>query len=389
MFTCAYCRVKLFLSGRECFRYYILPAEDVHEEICYVPYWRFKGLDFSVAPFAVTGKYVDQTILARGQGAFPGNLGFRPQVLTLRFVSPKTPGRFLPAAVPMHDAFAVAEAHASSFGDSGRVFHRAFIGKTASLLYAPVYEKDGALYDAVLKRRLLVRSPAIAEELNAAQQQEDWSVEFLSTLCPECGWQLTGEKESAVFICGNCVSVWEMTGRTLERVECIVADGNEEEGLCYAPFWRIAVAANGIALETYADFARAVNLPKAIRPEWEEQKLFFWFPAFKTRPDLFLRLATLLVVDQPRITEGAGRISAERQPLAPITLRAQEAANGLTAVLAKLATKQLFEVLPHADLKLKSAALVLLPFRQNSIEFIAVDLNFRIPRLLFPHAGTV
>ncbi len=388
MFCCAYCRVKLFLSGRDFFKYYIPPAEDVHADIFYVPYWRFKGLEYRVMPFEVSGRHVDQTSLAIGRGSFPDNLGFRSQVLTLRFVSPEAPGRFLPASVPLDDAFTLAEGPSVDHTGLAKVFHRAFIGRTASMIYAPVYEKEGMVYDAVLKSPLSECTPAVGEAFKTAVRQVDWSVEFFSTLCPECGWQLTGEKDSSIFICGNCVSVWEMSGRSLQRVEFIVASGGGE-GLFYAPFWRIAAAAKGIELRTYADFARAVNLPKAIKPEWEQQELFFWFPAFKTSPDFFLRLATLLTIDQPQIVNDDKRIWTGRQSFAPVTLRAQEAAYGLKAALAKLAPKKLYAMLPAADLKMRRAALVLLPFRQNGMEFVEVNLNFRMPSNVFSHSAAV
>jgi hypothetical protein len=382
MFCCAYCRVKLFLTGRDFFKFFIPPAEDVPAEIFYVPYWRFKGLAYTVVPFEVSGKYMDQTALACGPGSFPANLGFRTQVLTLRFLSPESAGRFLPANVRISEAFTLAEGHIAEHAGPANMLHHAFVGRTASMIYAPVYEKDGTVYDAVLKEPLSARTPAIAEAFRTAGTRADWSVEFLSTLCPECGWQLTGENESAIFICGNCVSVWEVSGGSIGRVEFIIAPAGDE-GLFYAPFWRISVAAKGIDLRTYADFARAVNLPKVIKPEWEQQELFFWFPAFKTSPDYFLRLATLLTIDQPRIVNDEKRIWTGRQSFAPVSLRAQEAAHGLKAALAKIAPKKLYAALPAADLTLESAKLVLLPFRQNGMEFVEVNLNFRMPRNVF------
>jgi hypothetical protein len=387
MFCCAYCRVKLFLSGRDFFQYCIPPGENAPADIFYVPYWRFKGLDYSVIPFRVSGRYVDQTVLALEQEVFPGNLGFRPQVLTLRFVSPDVPGKFLPATVPLHDAF--TRAGENSFDiDLLKAFHRAFIGRNAALIYTPVYKKNGAVHDAVLNKPVSVCTPALEEQFKAAEPQTGWSVQFLSTLCPECSWQLTGENGSAIFVCGNCVSVWEMSGSNLQRVEFIVSPAREN-GLFYAPFWRISASAQGLELGSYADFARAVNLPKAIKPEWEQQELFFWFPAFRTRPDLFLRLATFLTINQPRTTDEDVRIWTGRKAFAPVTLGAREAANGLLAAVAKLAPKKLYNVLPGLELKPKSAALVLLPFRRNRTEFIEANLNFRIPRQLFPFSGVL
>ena len=386
MFCCAYCRVKLFLSGGDFFKFTIPPAADVRAEVVYVPYWRFKGLDYSVIPFAVAGRYVDQTLLAIGSGPFPNNLGFRTQVLGLRFLSPDAPGRFLPDIVPVNDAFKLAQERPAELAGSGREIHRSFVGRNAAMIYAPVYEQDGTVYDAVLKDPLSALTPSVAAAFKTAATRADWSVAFLSTLCPECGWQLTGENESSLFICGNCVSVWEPLAGALRKVEFIIAPG-EGEGLFYAPFWRISAEAKGIELRTYADFARAVNLPKVVRPEWEKQELFFWVPAFKTSPDYFLRLATLLTIDQPQVVNDEKRIWTNRQSFAPATLSALEASNGLMAVLAKPAPRKLYTMLPEVALTMRSATLVLLPFRHNGAEFVEVNLNIRMPGNVFSHSA--
>jgi DNA-directed RNA polymerase subunit RPC12/RpoP len=381
MFSCAYCRVKLFLQSRDFFRYCIPPAEDVHEEIFYVPYWRFRGLYYTVVPFSLQGRVLDQTFLASGHGAFPNNLGFRPQVLTLRFASSAPPGRFLLPKIPFRDLTSLAEEKASFFGASGTAFLRAFIGRTAGMIYAPVYIRDGAVHDAVLKRPLSAWTPATEEEFRSAGPRTTWNVEFLSTLCPECGWQLSGENESAAFLCGNCVSAWELSGGGLKRTEFIVAPG-EKQGLYYAPFWRMSVAAEGIELRTYADLVRTANLPKAVRPEWERQELFFWLPAFRTNPNQFLRLAKLLTFAQPRIVNDDRRVRTSSTSFEPITLGAGDAAGGLKAVLALLAndSRKLYPLLPEVGLQLKSAALVLLPFERNGAELTEAGLNFSIPR---------
>jgi len=386
MFCCAYCRVRLFLLTGDFFRYYIPPAEDVRGEIFYVPYWRFKGLYYAVLPLEVAGKALDQTFLSAGRGFFPANLGFRPQALTLRFASPELTGRFLPSKVPLRDVFTVAEGH-PSVRTGPRAFHRAFIGKTASMIYAPVYLDDGVVHDAVLKRPVSSRAAAIREELDSAGPQTGWSVGFLSTLCPECGWQLTGENESAVFICGNCVSVWEISGTDLKRVKFIVSPGGQH-GLFYAPFWRVSVVAEGVELNTYADLVRFANLPRTVKREWEQQELYFWLPAFRTNPDWFLRLAALLTATQPQIVNDDRRIWTSRESFAAITLAAGEAASGRKAALAKLTLKRHYPMLPDVELSLKSAALVLLPFKRNGAEFIEVNLNFRLPGQMFPQRST-
>lgn len=65
------------------------------------------------------------------------------------------------------------------------------------------------------------------------------------------------------------------------------------------PFWRIKAEIAPIAMASYADLVRMGNLPKAVRKEWETKDLYFWTPAFKIRPKIFLRLNTQLAIAQP------------------------------------------------------------------------------------------
>ena len=68
------------------------------------------------------------------------------------------------------------------------------------------------------------------------------------------------------------------------------------------------VAVKGIALKSYADLARAANLPKMIRPEWEGQEVYFWVPAFRLHPSLFLRLSKQMTLFQP-VEETGSRLA--------------------------------------------------------------------------------
>ena len=68
----------------------------------------------------------------------------------------------------------------------------------------------------------------------------------------------------------------------------------------YLPFWRIKAGVSGIDLDSYADLVKIANLPKAMQENWNDVPFYFWAPAFKIRPKVFLRLANNVTLAQPR-----------------------------------------------------------------------------------------
>jgi hypothetical protein len=135
------------------------------------------------------------------------------------------------------------------------------------------------------------------------------------------------------------------------------------------PFWRIGVEVEGLTLRTFADLARFANLPKAILKEWEGIETTFWFPAFKVRSELFLRIARL-------ITIGAGVPAVQGgQPddrYYPPNLGMGEVSRSLKLLLAALAAakKKFFPKLPEITVRAVKPALIFLPFRRQGGELV-------------------
>jgi hypothetical protein len=119
------------------------------------------------------------------------------------------------------------------------------------------------------------------------------------------------------------------------------------------------------------------NLPKAIQPEWENQPLYFWTPAFKLQPKIFLRLSTQLAIAQPD------------PPLAktlrtnlhlPITLPSAEAVQSIKITLASL-VRPLKDHLPDissATAVPRELGLVFLSFEPRHHEYVHPNLNIAI-----------
>lgn len=382
LFTCGFCRVRLYFLGGRYFRYLIPPKKAASEEIHYVPYWRFRGMYFTCPPFELKGKVIDASFLASGNSFMPETLGVRTQALKLKFVSPEVKGNFFRMKVPMGHVITKAEKVTKLqdlLSGSRSMFHRAFIGETVSMIYFPIYVKGRAICDGVLGRPMASYTKLREDEFKAFDYHTQWRVRFISTLCPNCGWDLQGSNESVVLLCGNCDSAWGVYKGSLRRIPFSVNRFRADD-ICYVPFWRMEAEIGGIPLRSYADLIRAANLPKAVLPKMEDQAISFWLPAFKVNPTVFKRLERLLMVAQPKVS--IDERSFGKSPIAPVTLRAEAAANGLKTALAATAAarKNLFPLLPEISFRITRYALVFLPFKVKGVDLVEANMNFRLPR---------
>jgi len=232
LFSCTFCRVKLYIMSSGFFRYCIPPPEDLEEEIVYAPYWRFRGMSFSLSQQGLKHRVIDTSFPATGYDFLPPSLGLRPQTQKLKFMSPEIKGKFLKQKIPFKQIFSNIKAEEKTSAEqieNPSVFLQSFIGETTSLIYAPFYLKDYRFHDAILK------SPVQTESDNKPrsvplEKTQNWNRSFQPTLCPLCGWDLNGEKESCILICNNCHSAWKAslldlkgTGLKLFRYRVIIS----------------------------------------------------------------------------------------------------------------------------------------------------------------------
>ena len=206
-------------------------------------------------------------------------------------------------------------------------------------------------------------------------------ISFIPAMCPKCGWDLSGEKETSVFICHNCDSVWDSENGKLKPIECSVA-ATDERDVLYVPFWRMQARIEGLNLETYADLIRFANMPKAVTSKFEQQRLSFWAPAFKIKPKLFLRLLQQLTILQPNPDESTRLKDLQ---LTPVCLSKKEAAESIKIALAGLAVKkhQFFPQLESITTNVTASRLVFLPFRQSGYDFVQCHCEFSLSKSAF------
>ena len=379
LLACPFCRTRLYLVTEDHFHYYIPPAAKADGELFYIPYRRLRGSLFCVNASEVTHRFIDTNTLAVNFPGLPYSLGLRPQTLKLRFVAPSTQGRFIAPDLP-------ADAEIPGLGKAPHgvlrhEFIREFIGETASLIYAPFFLRGETLCDAVLGKPICECQSDDRERLEQSPQPAQMQVRFIPTLCPYCGWDMEGEKDSLVLICRNCNSAWECLKNGFQRVGFTVISPPAESGgiALYLPFWRMKPRIEGMELTSYADLIRAANLPKAIIPAFASEPLHFWSPAFKVNPFLYLRWARQMTVSRPADDTEE---NFPKTALHPVTLPLAEAAEGIIITLAQMSTdkRKLYPKLSGLRVTLEEFRLEYHPFILSGGELIHASIRFALDR---------
>lgn len=372
---CEYCRNRLYVSPRGHFKYFLTPKQSA-PDLFFLPYWRFKGMVFSRAAAGPAGRVVDSNLLALKLASVPVSLGVRPQVLKLRYAGPKVEGVFLPPQLPCRTLAAAGHGACAAHTISDT-----FIGETESLIYSPVSVRGDFLFDAVLQRPICQLHERLDVLPSEPARRED-GISFVPTLCPGCGWDLEGERDTLVLLCRKCGAGWQAGGAGLERIDFGFTRGPDRRtSAVHLPFWRLSVRVTGLQLKSYADLVRIANLPRAIQGAWEEREPHFWFPAFKIQPHLFLRLSKSLTIveSEPEIDPGAEIPGA---PLFPVTLPLGEAVAGLKILIASLipARKPILSIMEKVSFSLTGNSLVYIPFISSGEELILPGIPMSIQK---------
>ena len=344
------------------------------EELIYFPYWRFKGLFFACVSKGVVNKFMDSSHQAVASNFFPASVGLRSQALKLQFVTPETPGRFLEPTLSLKKVLEIFDSRYTTTLD-GPVYTHANIGETVSLLYSPFY-LDKKIYDAVLNQPISapLEDESVIDALKGGKPR--WKIRFLPTLCPDCGWDLDGERDSLVLLGKNCNSVWMPLKSKLKKISFAHIPCQSENSI-YLPFWRIKANITGLQLNSYADMVKIANLPVAVQPQWHEEVFRFWALAFKVRPRVFVRLANNITLAQPR---DKLRKTLPKGRLHPVTLPLKEAVESLIINLAGFVkpAKTIYPQLDDIQIDPQSFLLVYVPFEVHHHEFIQPDYRLTV-----------
>jgi len=374
--------VKSFLYTSDFFRFMLPHGAPKGKTLVYFPYWRFKGILFSSLQERIEHRIVDVSHQALLSANFPVSLGLRSQVLKLRFVSPETEGYFLKPGLPFKDMVEIVQKRFSK-GLPRPIYAQTFIGGTMSQIYAPFYV-DRKIYDGVLNRAISPAPPAHFEPTALPGGSPHWQIRFIPAQCPECGWDLEGERDAIVLNCTNCSSLWIQSKKGFRKLAFGHVPGGGDAVL-YLPFYRIRPEITGLELGSYADLVRIANLPKVVQKGMEKKPFHFWSPAFKIRPRDFLRFSIAFTLSQPAHAWQPQMPKAEAYP---VTLPIQEALESLKINLAGFMKPPgvLLPTLEDIGIKAKSLALVYFPFQTQRDEIFHPLLRLRTTRNVLTYA---
>ncbi|MBI5844617.1 MAG: hypothetical protein HZB23_08115 [Deltaproteobacteria bacterium] len=384
MLICPACRVRVHITSRGPFRYY-MEAPEGSGDFLYLPYWRLKGTVYkAVSSFKIDPVSLDSAHVGL-KGAFalkdlPNNTK-SPQ---LRFAERGVAGRFVPPELDLFQVLGKMDKAASGLKETAsgpETYENAWVGESAGVIFAPYALDGGNVVDLINKKPVgpAPEQAAIDALAGAATDELHWMPRFLSSMCPQCGFDLKGDKTAEVFLCKVCNMGWYPRGDEFRPilVRTIPGKGND---LVYLPFWCIGSSIKGVKLDTYADLIRVANLPKAIKKEWETDDFYFWIPAFKIHPHLFLRVAK-----QVTITPFLGAMEArvpDSGSLLPVNFPLVEAMQSLKSVLATFGTpkRTIFLKLPEISITPKKGMLVYVPCTPRGGELVQEELGIAVSK---------
>lgn len=367
------------LTAQEGFSYIISP-HDPAQDIVYAPYLRFKGLAFTCAGSSVTSRVVDRNITALKAAPFPYSLGMRPQALRLRILTAGDTHALIQPDRSRDEMLEAMQGQTAKHMARSNAHFIDYIGDTESIIYAPFILQGSTLVDAVTNRPVPAHKTLPEGCVSAKEEtRPPASITFIATVCPHCGWDMTGARESCVLLCPQCCSAWSPHGSSFRRVSYDIYSHQDNAGICYIPFWKMQAGISNPDLHTYGDLIRFSCLPKAATGSHQAQPVHFWCPAFKIRPRLFMRLSRQLTALQPG---GENDIRQRGRRLLPVTLPPSEAAQAIRVTLCALAAKkrEAYPLLARAHISLKARQLTFIPFSIQGSYFVSTSAHLSISR---------
>ncbi len=372
--TCPFCELinyRLDIGPERYVLPWTLPTRVHEDQLQFVPYIRFKG-----AVFHTTGmkdlhhKLVDTTRLAVNGSHFPASLRLRPQAMHVKPVVSGMVGKFLGQEIRTRDILEHAAKLSALFSNENEqeMQYREFIGESLSRIYLPVYAAGDRLIDAV-DGRTLGNTESYAKWIGkGSSPQRAWEPRFLSTLCPQCGDLLNGERDSLVLGCENCETLWQEHKGRFQLLKWKVVSSTNAAAV-FLPFWKITFQTQKGELKSFADFLRLTNQPVLVEKADNERPLAFWIPAFKIHPKAFLQISTKTTVAQKHIPPGR-KVFPENAY--PVTFPWREAFQALRCILAGAAVsrKKIYPLLPRLRICSAGYALRYLPFTVRSHDLV-------------------
>lgn len=367
IFACPFCRVRLFIHTQGPAYYFLPPRVQRPGVLIHVPYWRFQGSAFVLDGHGLRHRILDASLLALDTTALPPTLGLRSQALPLSFVQPTTPGVFACPDLDSADFRDRLTRAIPGLGTINGLHISACVGDVLSVVHQPFFQGQ-EIYDGLSGQSLGPGSLAFS-----LQDNPGGNVQFTSTLCPQCGWDLIGDPQSLVQTCAHCATAWMAALGGGKRLTPFFA-ASAEKPARWLPFWTLRVQSPDIPLAAWAEVTHLISLPRVPLPEMD-RPFAFRVPAFKIRPELFLNLSVRASL-HPFVMQERDALPTV---LSAVTLPQDEAVQALPVVLGHM-DRTLLPRLHSAGLRLVDVRLDYLPVMERGNEFVQPEMNMAIPK---------
>ncbi len=252
---------------------------------------------------------------------------------------------------------------------SDEIAYHVAIGETLSIVYLPLYLENDMLYDGVVNDPIGKVTPEDVAVLRSSTSSPRWKVNFVPIMCPHCGWDLQGSRNSVAFTCSNCFTAWEISEGKLGRVNLQSVPG-ENDNAQYLPFWKIKATSPDLGIQIYSDLLR-LDKPLMPQDDIDEGEVFFIVPAFKIAPKVFLTTADRFTFTQHALPPA--ETGVEITSICAVTMPREEAIQAIKMVIASGAhhTEKIAPLLPDAEVNITDSSLVYLPFNDSGYELSA------------------
>ncbi|WP_300457956.1 hypothetical protein [Desulfobacula sp.] len=364
---CDFCRTRNILHSHPYPCFYMAPGlkNPAGLSVVYVPYWRFKGLEFSLGEKSPGFRVMDRSHLAVDKIRLPLSIGLRSQTQTLKFIRENLVGKFLPPTISRKEML-------QQIAGTGE--KKIYIGEIFSLIFMPFFQDADILYDGLSGKKLAITASTLMADTPAPV----YRLEYTPSLCPNCGWDLRGDADSLVLQCNHCNTFWVIHHKKLIKVKGMFFDSCPGADLCL-PFWRMQIGFKTLECGTYAHLIKLANIPESIQEEHKHQAVYFYVPAFKINPKLFLRIArqTTLAQIEPTRTD-----KMPTTQFYPATLPLEEGLQAVVPLLMDLCAnkKEIWILLAKEKVTLNAFTLVYLPFQTSGSEYVQDTLCFSLPK---------
>jgi len=180
--------------------------------------------------------------------------------------------------------------------------------------------------------------------------------------------------------CANCAAYWLPSARGFQPLSHAVVPATGK-AMVYLPFWRVESRDNEPGIHSFHDFLNLTNQTHLLARTGGDRPLGFITPAFKIRPDIYLKIATHLTIGQWQIPKCTDIFPGGHFP---INLRPEEAAQSMKLILADSAAdkKAILPALNGAEFESGTISLLFLPFADQGYNFYqqdtALSINSRV-----------